>query len=89
MSKILMGDVCAHIPGAKYGEKGSYRKIGVAFKDSDTGSISIKLDTLPLPGCGWVGWCNIFEEREAKPATIPKELGPPFTPPFPEDDIPF
>ena len=65
MSKTKLGDACAYIPG-KNGGKNRYCKIGVVFKDNEKDYLSIKIDTLPLPGTGWEGWINIFDER--KPA---------------------
>lgn len=87
MSKIAIGDFCAHIPSGRPGVKGTYKKIGVVFRDSDSGGISVKIDTMPLPGSGWVGWCNIFEERGQTPP--PKEVSGPSPHTFPDDDIPF
>ena len=87
MSKIAIGDFCAHVPSGQAGVKGTYKKIGVVFRDSERGGLSVKIDTLPIPGSGWVGWCNIFEEQD-KPAA-PRPRPPIASNPFPEDDIPF
>ena len=63
MSRRILGDACAYI--RKQGDaKAIYRKIGVAFID-DQDRISLKLDTLPIPGDGWVGWVNIFPSEKA------------------------
>lgn len=63
MSKELVGDVCAYMPAREAGGKARYPRIGIAFKD-DRGQISLKIDTLPLPGTGWDGWVNIFPRTE-------------------------
>ena len=57
MAKKILGDACAFIPAAP-GGKNRYMKIGIALTDGDR--ISLKLDTLPIPGAGWEGWVNIF-----------------------------
>lgn len=57
MAKKILGDACAYIPAAP-GGKNRYMKIGIALTDGDR--ISLKLDTLPIPGTGWEGWVNIF-----------------------------
>lgn len=88
MSREVLGDVCAYIksPGA---EKASYYKCGVAFR-ADDGRMSIKIDTLPIPG-QWTGWLNIFPQQQQgerpplKP--LPKRAPKPFDD-F-DDDIPF
>lgn len=53
MAKKILGDACAFIPGVA-GGKNRYMKIGIAMTDGDR--ISLKLDTLPIPGAGWKGW---------------------------------
>jgi len=89
MALTLMGDACAHIPAHANNGKSAYRQIGKAFRDGDR--ISIKIDTLPLPGCGWEGWVNIFPIREPL-GPVPAFAGPipPTTRIIPrDDDIPF
>jgi hypothetical protein len=63
---VLIGDACAHIPAHANGGKAAYRQIGKAFKDGDGDGdrISIKIDTLPLPGSGWEGWINVFPPKQ-------------------------
>jgi hypothetical protein len=86
MSKILLGDACAYM--IKEGEKPRYLRIGNAYKDSEHGSISVKIDTIPIDlagGHAWSGWINLFarERIDTKPAKGDKhyeDLG---------DDIPF
>lgn len=69
MSKEILGDACAYIAPTVRGGKARYHKIGIAMRDSDGDRISLKLDTLPLPGSGWEGWINIFpSERQPRPA---------------------
>jgi len=81
MSKEVIGDACAFIKGTG-GEKNKYPRIGLALKDDD-GRISIKIDTIPLPGTGWEGWVNIFpKDGDSKP-----RVARPST--FSDDDIPF
>lgn len=87
MSKIAIGDFCAHVPSGQAGVKGTYKKIGVVFRDSERGGLSVKIDTLPLPGSGWSGWCNVFEEQGKPAAPQPRSFAPATS--FPEDDIPF
>jgi len=85
MSRTILGDACAFIPG-KNGEKNRYLKLGLAMKD-DSGRLSLKLDTLPLPGSDWEGWINVFERE---PAAIPVRTAPPrYAPDDLDDDIPF
>jgi len=88
VSLTLIGDACAHIPAHANGGKSAYRKIGTAFKDGT--KISIKIDTLPLPGSGWEGWVNVFPSKDGL-GPAPKFAGP-----LPQangfdapDDIPF
>jgi hypothetical protein len=69
MVKSVLGDACAYIPGPRQGDKARYYKIGLAMRDGDR--ISIKIDTLPLPGMGWSGWINIFpSERQPRPTDL-------------------
>lgn len=65
--KKLFGDVCAYIPARSGGEKARYPRVGTAFQD-DRGQISVKLDTLPIPG-EWNGWLNIFPPRGQSPGS--------------------
>ena len=76
--KELLGDAHAYI---KVGQaKAQYPRIGSAFRD-ERGQISLKIDTLPLPGSGWTGWINIFPRKASGQKAINKE--------FADDDIPF
>lgn len=61
MTKEVIGDACAYIPGARPGDKTRYPRIGLAMQDN--GRISLKLDSLPLPGTGWTGWIYIFPRQ--------------------------
>lgn len=91
MSKTLLGDVCAHIPGPA-GAKGKYPRCGTAFVDDKDGRISIKLDSLPLAGGGWIGWMNIFPRKAAGERPIGDDTSKFSTGPqasFGDDDIPF
>ncbi|HAN92592.1 MAG TPA: hypothetical protein DCQ33_11010 [Nitrospira sp.] len=82
MAKKILGDACAFIPGVA-GNKNRYMKIGIAMTDGDR--ISLKLDTLPLPGTGWEGWVNIFpNSNDMTNKPVPRFAGPVY-----EDDIPF
>lgn len=60
MARQVIGDAYAYIPNA--GGKATYRKIGTAFREGER--ISVKIDTLPLPGSSWEGWVNIFSETK-------------------------
>lgn len=62
--KLKMGAVCAHIPQCGNNSKSHYNKVGTAFVDEETGSISIKLDTLPIAPSNWEGWLNIFKDTK-------------------------
>lgn len=83
MSKTLIGDACADMGKAPGADKRKYIRIGTVFRDDTYGSLSIKIDTLPLPGTGWEGWINVFERQPAESAkrAAPRALG--------EEDIPF
>ena len=82
MSKIKIGDAKAYCKQGN--DKTHYYKVGVLYKDSERGNLSLKIDTLPIQDIGWNGWINIFEENK-------KESSGPDTPTYPicEDDIPF
>lgn len=54
----IYANVKAYIPPFS-GEKAKYIHIGVIFK-RDKDQLVLKLDSLPLSGSGWEGWCNIF-----------------------------
>ena len=88
MALTLIGDACAHIPVHANGGKAGYRQIGKAFKDGTR--ITIKIDTLPLPGSGWEGWVNIFPSKESL-GPDPEFAGPTATTRrvVHDDDIPF
>jgi len=95
MAKEIIGDACAYIPGVN-GVKNRYFKIGTGMRDGDR--ISVKIDTIPLPGLGWDGWVNIFPRQDPL-GPVPAFAGPPPArqrrPPGPSgfddlaDDIPF
>jgi hypothetical protein len=85
VSKTFIGDFCAHVPSDKVGAKGNYKKIGAVFRDERTGAISVKIDTLPVPGSGWLGWCNVFQDREQSTANTPAPTVQHVT----DDDLPF
>ena len=76
MSKEFIGDACAYIPAADRSSKTQYPRIGVAFCDTEDGRISIKLDTLPLPGANWSGWINIFPRDKSEPPKRNPGVGP-------------
>lgn len=83
MSKILIGDACAHMVGG--GGKARYLRVGSAFKDEKFGSISIKLDSLPIAGAGvqqWSGWINIFDQRKVIEGRSHDDS-------YSEEDVPF
>lgn len=71
MVKSVLGDACAYIPSPRQGDKARYYKIGLAMRDGDR--ISIKIDTLPLPGMGWSGWINIFPSDKPARPTDPRD----------------
>lgn len=63
MATVKRQDVCF---GVEYFDQTKQKKVrwvkvGKAFH-SDTGGISVKLDT--VPAAGWDGWLNLFDERE-------------------------
>lgn len=84
MSKTFIGDACADC-GPKPGGGRRYVKVGVAFKDNTYGTISIKIDALPLPQDTWRGWINVFDrgDGENKPGN-PRPNAPVY-----EEDVPF
>lgn len=93
MSKEILGDACAYIAPAIRGGKARHLKLGTAMQDGDR--LSLKLDTLPLPGSGWEGWINIFPPRDrldsrgsSPPASKPRSPSPSGFDDM-EDDIPF
>lgn len=73
MSLTKIGDACAHFPPMEPGGKGTYVKIGTAFRDGDR--ISFKIDTLPLNMHRWSGWVNVFEDKFAATREKPKGVG--------------
>lgn len=79
MSKELLGDLCAFIPAKSASDKNRYPRIGTAFIDSEDKRISLKIDSLPIDGSGWLGWVNIFPPKGPKPVK----------PDIDEDDEPF
>ena len=87
MSKDFIGDLCAYIPKRQGQPKPSYHRVGSAFRDSTTQQISLKIDTMPIAGCGWEGWLNVYPRKEegaqAKPSTSMKQFMDD------DDDIPF
>lgn len=88
MAKEIIGDACAFIAGVA-GAKNRYLRIGTGMRDGDR--ISVKIDTLPVPGSGWEGWINIFprdnvtRSKRSTGVQVPDDNFPPYT----EDDIPF
>lgn len=52
--------------------KKSYTKIGAMFKDEQTGSMSIKLDVLPMGKEGGV-WLSLFDKYEENKQTQPAQ----------------
>ena len=63
--------------------KAQYIYIGAVFKKGE--EFVLKIDSLPLPGCGWQGWVNIFpddkkSERPTRGGDVNFEI---------DDDIPF
>jgi hypothetical protein len=82
MSKIKFGDLTAYL-GKDGSGKSRYTRIGTVFKDMDYGTLSIKIDSLPIAGDGWDGWCNIFESQQKSTPT--KAVAPEPD----DDDIPF
>lgn len=86
MAMKKVGDVCADLGKREEGDKSSrYKRIGVAFKD-DTGRLSIKIDTLPLPNDTWKGWTNIFFDEDKTTTAPPKGSR---QAQLEDDDIPF
>ena len=88
MSKVFIGDVCAHMIA---GGKARYIRVGSAFKDEKFGSIFIKLDSLPITvteGQQWTGWLNVFnrESSEQKKTSERKSSG---SYNYDDDDTPF
>ena len=83
MSRSLLGDVCAYIPKRTEQDKPSYHTIGLAFIESDTQRISIKIDSIPIAGGGWEGWLNIFPRKRDVTFTASAKLRVGL------DDIPF
>ena len=84
--KAYIGRVTAYIPPKGKGEKGRSKQIGFAYQDNLTGDISFVIDTLPIPGNGWQGWCNIRMKDNDKRAS--DSNGEPTQVPL-DDDIPF
>lgn len=68
MSREIIGDACAFIKTPE-GQPNRYLKLGLAMKEGDR--LSLKLDTLPLPGCGWDGWINVFPHKDREGKTPP------------------
>ena len=69
MSKIKIGDAKAYCKTPNR-LKARYYKVGVLYKDSDRGGLSLKIDTLPIQGLGWDGWINIFEEDKKSETAV-------------------
>lgn len=88
MSKEFMGNACAHIKGPNM-DKAKYVKIGNWFKDTETGNVSIILDSLPLPHQPWTGWVNLFENDNGFSQQQPARRTTRRSPVDLEDDIPF
>ncbi len=91
MAKEKLGDLAAYL-GKDANGKGIYWRIGAAYRDTDYDSISIKIDTLPLPGANWQGWANIFTDTKSEFAAAPKDTKSAAAKrpaPLADDDIPF
>jgi hypothetical protein len=91
MVKKMIGDACAHM--VLMGGKSKYVRIGSAFQDLETQSISFKIDTLPVAtssGPQWSGWVNVFPREDASDAQSKRGI-PAKRPPSYDlgDDIPF
>lgn len=87
MAKKILGDACAYIPGVN-GGKNRYLKIGMLMQD-ERARYTLKIDTLPLPGTGWEGWVNVFDNKnDTTKLPVPKFAGPSGFDDM-EDDIPF
>lgn len=85
MSKDFIGFVKAHCPGKGKDGKARYITLGGAYKDSTSGSISFKIDALPVEASGWSGWCNVYsDDRPPQSGGVPRSR---FVPD--DDDIPF
>lgn len=82
--KKLYGDVCAYVPQPG-GAKPRYPRVGTAFLD-DRGQISVKLDTIPIPGT-WSGWLNIFPPKDLRSAN--KAVDHFLADERPDQDVPF
>lgn len=71
-------------------EKGRYLNVGKVFQRDD-GSLTLKLDCLPIGIPDWSGWVNCYPHKPRENPTAPpvtNEWGP-ATPSDPDDDIPF
>ncbi len=65
MAVIKRQDVCFGTTYESNGEtKKRWNRIGKAFHN-DSGQISIRIDMLPGPG--WDGWINLFDEKQSEP----------------------
>lgn len=84
MPKVLVGDLCADLGPKSNGQGRNYTKIGSVYQDGDR--LSVKIDTLPLPG--WGGWANVFPKgrthNESAGRPPDNHVGQ-----FDESDIPF
>ena len=87
MSKVPAGRVMAHCPGKGANGKAQYISMGLAFKDTDTGYLSLKIDALPIASAGWSGWVNIFADDRKPVDAKPQQARSQFHD-F-DDDIPF
>ena len=81
MTKEKVGDACAYLGPRKY------LKIGVMFRDTQDGRLSLKIDTLPLDK-SWEGWVNVFPDNRAS-TTAAKPFPSDFDGRREEDNIPF
>ena len=73
--------------------KKRWSKAGAVFRDSETGSISIKFETMPI-GIDWSGWMRVFKKdsdnKQPQPAEA-KDVAPDHIDDQPIDlsEIPF
>jgi hypothetical protein len=82
------GNVCVSTgefqPGNSDQKQKRWARVGLAFQDDQTGEISVKLETLPMPkmqGDGYPAvWLRIFREEAGQRAPAGQRSAPP---PFP------
>lgn len=85
MSQKKIGNVTAYLKPP--GKLGYSLKIGNVY-EKDNGDLSLKIDSLPLNGAPWDGWCNIWRDDRVAKTTEPKTDS--FDQGYdPQDGIPF